>query len=143
MTPRHAQIIFVLAAITNIPGVLLFTLAFTNTSLFEVDPGAFSQFGVLMIMVWGLAYLAAAPTASKTPWIALAFAVEKLIYVLRWTWWMSTSSVSLSELLDTSFFTGAFYGIYGIVDLIFMLLFLAVYIQFRTNQPSSEDVPSP
>ena len=132
MTPRHARIIFLLAAAVNIPGVLLFSLAFTNKSLFEVDPGAFSPYGVAMIMVWGGAYLAASSTASKTPWIALAFAVEKLAYVLRWSWWMSLHSSSLSGLFEKSFFTGAFFAIYGVVDFFFMILFFSVFWRFRS-----------
>ena len=131
MTPTHAKIIFILAAAVNIPGVLLFSLAFTNTSLFQVDSAAFSHFGVAMIMVWGLAYLAASKYAAQAPLVALAFAAEKLVYVLRWSWWMSLYSSTLPELFDTSFFTGAFYAVYGVVDFIFMILFFSVFWRFR------------
>jgi hypothetical protein len=142
MTPAHAKIIFYLAAAVNIPGVLLFSLAFTNTSLFEVDAGAFSHFGVAMIMVWGLAYFAAAKYAAQAPLIALAFAAEKLVYVLRWSWWVSIFGSTLPELFEASFFTGVFYAIYGVVDFTFMVLFFSVFWHFRAKTAESSQESS-
>ena len=55
------------AALANIGGVLLFCKGFTNTVLNEADPTVFQIFGLLMIMVWGVAYLGAAKYAPKSP----------------------------------------------------------------------------
>lgn len=51
---------FIAAAIMNIGGVLIFSRCFTNSVINEMDPVVMSNFGLLMIMVWGLAYLGAA-----------------------------------------------------------------------------------
>ena len=75
---------FIAAAIANISGVLIFSKGLTNTALMEADPVVMSSFGLIMIMVWGLAYLGAAFTPGNLRWIAGAFAVEKLVYVVCW-----------------------------------------------------------
>lgn len=51
---------FVSAAIANIGGVLLFSRLFSNEVISASDPVVMSTFGIVMIMVWGLAYLGAA-----------------------------------------------------------------------------------
>ena len=48
------------AALMNIGGVLLLSRAFTNVAINDADPVVMSNFGLLMIAVWGLAYLGAA-----------------------------------------------------------------------------------
>ena len=80
---------FIAAAVANISGVLLFSKGLTNTVLMETDPVVMSSFGLIMIMVWGLAYLAAAFTQANLKWFAAAFAVEKLVYVICWLTWIS------------------------------------------------------
>ena len=45
---------FIAAALMNICGVLLFSKAFSNTALNAADPVIMSNFGLLMIIVWGL-----------------------------------------------------------------------------------------
>ena len=68
----------------NIGGVLLFSRAFTNDAINQADPVVMSNFGLLMIMVWGLAYLGAAFIKGSIRWLAAEFAVEKLMYVVVW-----------------------------------------------------------
>ena len=70
---------FIAAAIANISGVLIFSKGLTNTALMEADPVVMSSFGLIMIMVWGLAYLGAAVTPGNLRWIAGAFAVEERV----------------------------------------------------------------
>ena len=55
------------AAVMNIGGVLLFSRAFTNSAINQADPVVMSNFGLLMIAVWGLAYLGASTIQSTIP----------------------------------------------------------------------------
>ena len=112
---------FIAAGVMNIAGVLLFSRGFTNTAINEADPVVMSNFGLLMIVVWGLAYLGAAPVASHARWLAAAFAVEKLVYGLVWLAWLSDHS--LAALYAQDLFAGIFFSIYGANDLAFMLFF--------------------
>jgi hypothetical protein len=114
------------AAIMNIGGVLVFSRAFTNVAINNADPVVMSNFGLLMIVVWGLAYLGAATINSKIKWLAGAFAVEKLVYVLVWVMWLSKNS--LASLYSTDLFAGIFFSIYGLNDLVFMLFFLGAFL---------------
>ena len=51
---------FIAAALMNISGVLLISRAFTDTAINSADSVVMSNFGLLMIEVWGLAYFGAA-----------------------------------------------------------------------------------
>jgi hypothetical protein len=109
------------AALMNIGGVLIFSRAFTNVAINHADPVVMSNFGLVMIVVWGLAYFGAAFIDSKMEWLAGAFAVEKLVYVVVWLLWHAKNS--LAPLYATDIFAGIFYSIYGLNDLAFMLFF--------------------
>lgn len=124
---------FIAAGLMNIGGVLLFSRAFTNTAITSADPVVMSNFGLLMIVVWGLAYLGAAAIDSHIKWLAGAFALEKLVYGVVWVRWLSENS--LMELYSKDFFAGAFFSIYGANDFIFMVFFAWVSItQFPSKQ---------
>ncbi len=109
------------AGLMNIGGVLVFSRLFTNQAINDADPVVMSNFGLVMIVVWGLAYLAAAAGGSHVKWLAGVFAVEKLVYVVAWVVWLSGNS--LSQLYSTDAFAGIFYAIYGMNDLVFMVFF--------------------
>ena len=117
------------AGCMNIGGVLIFSRAFTNTAINNADPVVMSNFGLLMIAVWGFAYIGAATIASSIKWLAGAFAVEKFVYVVVWLMWLSDNS--LAQLYDKDFFAGVFYSIYGVNDLMFMLFFALVFFRQR------------
>lgn len=127
MTYSFVKAGFIAAAIANFSGVLLFSKGLTNTVLMETDPVVMSSFGLVMIMVWGLAYLAAAFTQANLKWFAAAFAIEKLVYVVCWVTWIT--SHSLSDVYQQDLFAGIFYSIYGVNDAIFMLFFVWVYLK--------------
>lgn len=121
----------VAAALMNVFGVLFFSKFFTNEAVNEADPVVMSNFGLLMIVVWGLAYAGAAAVRSNISWLLIAFAVEKLVYVIVWIKWLLGNS--LPELYGRDFFAGAFYSIYGINDLVFMLFFLWAAVSQRRD----------
>ncbi len=122
---------FILAGVMNIAGVLLFSRLFTNTAINEADPVVMSNFGLVMIAVWGLAYLGAAPIGARVRWLAAAFAVEKLVYVVVWVTWHSRNSVA--TLVSRDVFAGIFFSIYGLNDLVFMVFFSWVF--YSVNRP--------
>ncbi|MFV1873696.1 MAG: hypothetical protein ACMZ64_10280 [Oleiphilus sp.] len=115
---------FILAGLMNF-SVLLFSKGFTNTILNAADPVVMSNFGLLMIMVWGLAYISIANTYQHTRWLIGVFALEKLIYFVVWITWLSNNS--LSNVYTNDLFAGLFYSIYGINDFIFMCFFAWVW----------------
>ena len=119
------------AGLMNIGGVLLFSRGFTNSAINTADPVVMSNFGLLMIVVWGFAYLGAAAVTSSIRWLAAAFALEKLVYVVVWMKWLSANS--LAQLYSDDVFAGVFFTIYGANDLIFMVLFAAIAVTQRRD----------
>ena len=87
---------FRLAGAANIVGVLLFSLAFTNERLIELSPAVLSRFGLISIMLWGLAYFSVASSYSAVPFLIGVFALEKLIYVVSWLVWIREHGQELS-----------------------------------------------
>lgn len=120
---------FILAALMNF-SVLIFSRGFTNVAINNADPVVMSNFGLLMIVIWGLAYLAASNASTNIKWLAGTFAVEKLIYGLAWIKWLLENSLEAVYSIDT--FAGIFYSIYGINDLVFMAFF--TYVFFTCSQ---------
>ena len=123
---------FIAAGLMNIGGVLLFSRGFTNSAINNADPVVMSNFGLVMIAVWGLAYLGAAAINANVKWLAGAFALEKLVYVVVWAMWLSKNS--LPELYAKDVFAGAFYSIYGLNDFVFMVFFAWVFLLTQSNE---------
>ena len=88
-----------------------------------------SNFGLLMICVWGLVFLAAAFIESNVKWLAAAFTVEKLVYVVSWCRWLLNND--LTSVYEKDLFAGIFYSIYGVNDLIFMIFFAMIFFSQR------------
>lgn len=120
------------AGVMNIGGVLLFSRVFTNIAINRADPVVMSNFGLLMILVWGLAYFGAAAITSNIKWLAGAFALEKLAYVVVWVRWLSGNS--LTQLYSEDLFAGVFFSIYGANDLVFMLFFASISFTQSRNK---------
>ena len=131
MNKKLVKTALIAAAIMNIGGVLVFSRAFNNIAINNADPVVMSNFGLLMIIVWGLAYLGAAFINSNIKWLAGAFAAEKLVYFIVWVTWLSKNS--LAPLYSTDVFAGMFYSIYGLNDLVFMLFFVWIFLSQRSD----------
>ena len=117
------------ASTMNIGGVILFSKGFTNEAINAADPVVMSNFGLIMIVVWGLAYGGASTIRSNISWLLAVFAVEKLIYGFVWVRWLSANS--LASLYEQDLLAGVFYSIYGLNDLVFMLFFLWAFLSQR------------
>ncbi|KPH63410.1 hypothetical protein HJP15_20060 [Pseudoalteromonas sp. NEC-BIFX-2020_002] len=122
---------FILAALMNF-SVVVFSRGFTNTAINSADPVVMSNFGLLMIVMWGLAYLCIGLSNSSAKWISAVFAVEKLIYVVIWILWHSENSVK--AVYSEDILAGVFYSIYGLNDLIFMIFFVWVFYLSSKNK---------
>ncbi len=121
----------VVAGIINILGALGSSRFFTNTVINEADPIVMSNFGLLMIVIWGLAYIGASTIAGNIKWLALVFAVEKLAYVGAWLIWLSGNEFAPLFAKDAS--AGIFYATYGINDFVFMVFFVWLFFSERAE----------
>lgn len=117
---------FILGGLINITGVLLATKGFTSNAPGVLDPVVMSHFGMLMIMIWGLAYIASAKAYAAVPWLAAVFCVEKAIYSAVWVRWHCDNSLSAAFDLDTM--AGVFYSVYGINDILYTVFFGWVFL---------------
>lgn len=123
---------FYLAGLANIAGVLNASKFFTNKTVVEIDPEVMSQFGLIMIIVWGLAYISVAKIFKSVKWLVLVFAIEKLCYGIYWTNWISNNNIDMISAKDAS--AGSFYSSYGINDWFFFVFFSYVFIRLITNK---------
>ena len=115
---------FIIAGMMNF-SVLIFSRLFTNKNINDFDPNVLSNFGLLMIVIWGIAYVSVAKNFQNVKWLVAVFALEKLIYGCFWTKWMLNNSVSVVFKKDAM--AGIFYSIYGINDWLFFVFFSVVF----------------
>ena len=118
---------FILAGLMNIIGVLANSRFFTNAVIPAIDPVVMSNFGLLMIVIWGFAYISVASNFDKVKWLVGVFAIEKFIYGFIWTKWILNNNLSSVFEKDTA--AGIFYAIYGVNDWIFFIFFLVVFLR--------------
>lgn len=118
---------FILSGLMNVFGVIIFSRFFTNPVIPEVDGDVMSIFGLVMIVVWGFAYIAVAKHFHFVKWLILVFAIEKLIYGIVWIKWLSANS--LPGVFEKDTMAGIFYTIYGANDWLFFAFFLLVFIR--------------
>lgn len=121
----------VAAGVSNIAGVLICSRLFSNTAMNQADPVVMSNFGLLMIVIWGVAYIGAATVRSNIMWLAAVFAIEKLVYGLAWLNWLSDND--LGPVYADDFLAGVFYSIYGVNDFVFMLFFIWLFVSEKTS----------
>lgn len=133
MTIKNAHIEkgFVLAGLANMT-VLVFSKFFTNPVIPEFDPVVMSNFGMLMIVIWGLAYISIAKNYPHVKWLVAVFAVEKLIYATVWVNWILNHS--LSAVYEKDLMAGLFYSIYGVNDGLFFAFFSFVFIRLQQGK---------
>ncbi|MFD2529096.1 MULTISPECIES: hypothetical protein [Polaribacter] len=116
---------FILAGCTNIVAVLILSRLFTNETINKYDTTVMSNFGLLMIIVWGFAYLSVSKSYYKAKWLIAVFAIEKLIYSIIWIQWRLSNNVT--PIFEEDKMAGIFYAIYGINDILFFVFFSYVF----------------
>ena len=122
---------FILSGTMNVGGTLIFSRFFTNETIPEADPVVMSNFGLLMIFVWGLVFLSISQKHEQLNWLVGVFAIEKLIYGLNWINWILNND--LYVLYNKDQMAGIFYATYGVNDLLFFVFFLYVFIKSITS----------
>ena len=124
---------FIIAGLMN-KSVLIFSRLFTNKTINEYDQVVMSNFGLLMIVIWGLAYISVAKNFQFVKWLVAVFALEKLIYGCVWINWLLHNSIS--NVFEKDVMAGLFYATYGVNDWIFFIFFSLVFFQLtkaKTN----------
>lgn len=122
---------FIAAGLANILGVLTFSLGFQNPVLNRYFPEVFSNFGLLMIIVWGMAYLAVAKIYHQVPHLSLVFFIEKMVYVASAVYFWLVMQPDITLIAEESVMAAAFFVIYGLNDLLFGLMFFYAWRQSR------------
>ena len=122
------------AGLTNILGVLIFSRGFSNSLLNQLFPALFGNWGLICIMLWGLAYLSAARSYRQVPALLGVFAVEKGVYVVSWLCWLVHCGANLPQIWQQDVLTALFYLLYGILDLIFGVFFLNLMLKVRRSE---------
>ncbi len=117
---------FLLAGLVNIVGIMVVTQGLQSDTLAVADPAVFSSFGILCIMLWGLAYIATKPYASVSVLLPAVFALEKLLYSVNWGLWMAEHGSEVDGIVQQDMLGGLFLGGYGVNDGLFCLFFAAV-----------------
>ena len=108
---------FVLAGAVNVFGMLVVSKLFTNSLLNSTDPAVFSWLGQVAIVLWGLAYWAAARPFRHVPYLVVVFFIEKMVYTVCWLLWLVQKGHSLTSIASESLMTAIFFGVYGAGDL--------------------------
>ena len=113
MTASRLIVIFGLVNLTLLGSL---TPLMDGDLLAQQDALLFSWPGVVVIALWGLAYIASANQWQLLPGLMLVFAAEKFFFAGRWAWWMSHNSGELSNLMTLDPMVALFFGGYGLWD---------------------------
>lgn len=118
------------AAVANWLGVLVLSKFLTNHRAFgQVDP-LFSLTGLILILVWGLAFWAVSYNSYAMRPLMLVFVVEKLVYAVNHGIWFFKGG-QIAALFGQDPMLGLFFTVYGINDAIYAVLF---YIAYRSSR---------
>ncbi|WP_405250696.1 hypothetical protein [Dokdonia sp. Asnod3-C12] len=129
MSVKTISRLFVIAGLSNVLGVLLLSRGFTNQVMMDTQPEVMGYFGLIAIVLWGLAYIAVAKSYAAVPWLIAVFAVEKLAYVIVYLQWFTSHSIT--AVYERDALAGVFYSIYGLNDFLFMVFFGWVFISLN------------
>ena len=124
------KIILVTGGLSNTLGVLVFSRFFTNEAIVYFHPNVMSNFGLLMLMPWGLLMFIMVCYYKILPQVLLILALEKIIYVVVWVEWILRNN--LKSVFEVDLMAGIFYSVFGVNDMLFFVAFL--YIYFNTNK---------
>ena len=127
MTEKMIRKGFIIAGLSNILGVIICSKAFTNDVMLATQPDVMGYFGLILIILWGLAYISVCKSYNQVRWLVGVFTIEKLAYVIAWLTFIT--SHSLSAIYELDILAGVFYTIYGANDFIFMLFFSVVFLK--------------
>ena len=114
------------AGLTNILGISLFSKLFTNKNLSKFD-SLFDLRGNILILLWGLTYIFTKETYNNP--IMLVFFAEKLVYVINYIISFIKRSKKIKSFWKKDKFTFLFLSLYGIIDLVFGIIFVVLFFK--------------
>lgn len=123
MTKKMIQKIFWAAGLINIIGMLSVSLFFTSPYPAKYYPLVFSNFGMIVIMLWGLANIAVSSVYMHVRMLLFVFALERMAYTITWIIFIATSGSLIPVIFQESIITGLILGSYGLCDAAFSLFF--------------------
>jgi hypothetical protein len=132
VSPAFIRNGFLAVGLFNIVAVLVLSRAFANAVIPATDPVVMSPCGLLMIVVWGLVFLAVAARYQQVKWVVGAFVIEKLVYAVARFRWITAHEVG--PVYDQDLLAGLFYSMYGLNDFLFMLFFAAVFYRLHRTK---------
>lgn len=116
--------ILLAAGLTNVIGILVFSKLFSNKNLSNFD-SLFDNRGNILILLWGLTYI-----FTKNPYknpLMIIFFLEKMVYVYNYYKSVNKDIDKIKLFWEEDKITYLFLILYGIIDLIFGLLFLYLF----------------
>lgn len=129
MNRKRISLIIQAAGIFNIGAVLIFSMLFTNPYPAKYYPAVFSDFGCIVIILWGLAYLSVSSVYMYNRALMMVFALEKMVYAATWIYFLVNMGNMLPEVFNESLMTGIMLSSYGLIDFGFGLFFAWVSIR--------------
>ena len=127
----------VLSAALNVVGVPIVNKCWTTSQpLTQHLPQLLSAEGTFNLMLWGVAYLAAAHSLNwqrhPQPWIFVVLALQKAFGTATWVWWLLyrenpvavPPKADLEQIWGTDPLAALFLAIYGACDFGFACVFL-------------------
>lgn len=97
------------------------------------DPLFFSWSGVIIIALWGLAYIAVAPHWKVMGVMLIVFALEKAFFAWRWADWMSVNADRLGDLFRLDPAVALFYSGYGLWDGFCAIVFVTLALKAKPD----------
>jgi len=126
--------VIILIGLVNLSLLGFLTPLLDGELLAAQDPLFFSWSGVVIIALWGLAYIAVAPVWDKVPWLLLVFAAEKMLFDLRWVHWIIHNGDTLPALFQQDVMVAMFYAGYGVWDGACAIIFTWYFLRARQRQ---------
>lgn len=133
--------LIIIIGLANLVPLLWLTPLKDGSELFRADPLFFSAPGLILIGLWGLAYIASAAHWSSLGSLMGVFALEKSFYAVHWCLWVGDNGDRLEFLLYEDPLTAFFLGGYGVWDGLCAAFFLYLCIRVRAQTLKASSFP--
>ena len=130
MNLPHTRIIIVLG-LANLGPLIYLTPFKEHTELYRADPLWFSAPGLVLIALWGAAYISAAPQWTRLPALLGVFALEKAFYAAHWMLWLGDNGERLEFLWARDPMSAFFLSGYGAWDGLCAIYFATLMLLAR------------
>lgn len=136
-SPQPIQHVFYAAGAANLFFMAIVSRMLSSEVLPAHDPW-FAPGSVILIWMWGLAYIAAAPGVARAPLLPLVFAFEKGVYAVHWVAWLCWPHAPWAQIWAEDPLVALFLAGYGPIDALFGVFFAYTGWRFVKAQRNSE-----